>query len=212
MTIQIKPFALGDYQTNCFIVTSGDDCWVIDCGYEPDVLIEYLKSNVLKPKALLSTHCHSDHIAGIDQLLSLTGNIPIHAHAQEQEWNMNPMLNLSGLAGRPVTASPPTETLTDGQTLTLSDSTWRVVHTPGHSPGSVCFIHDESNQAIVGDTLFAGSIGRHDFPTSNVDDLRNSIQKTIMSLPDDMMVYPGHGPSTTIGRERQSNPFVVHGF
>ena len=122
------------------------------------------------------------------------------------------MLNLSGLAGRPVTASPPTETLTDGQTLTLSDSTWRVVHTPGHSPGSVCFIHDESNQAIVGDTLFAGSIGRHDFPTSNVDDLRNSIQKTIMSLPDDMMVYPGHGPSTTIGRERQSNPFVVHGF
>ena len=212
MTIQIKPFALGDYQTNCFIVTSGDDCWVIDCGYEPDVLIEYLKSNVLKPKALLLTHCHSDHIAGIDQLLSLTGNIPIHAHAQEQEWNMNPMLNLSGLAGRPVTASPPTETLTDGQTLTLSDSTWRVVHTPGHSPGSVCFIHDESNQAIVGDTLFAGSIGRHDFPTSNVDDLRNSIQKTIMSLPDDMMVYPGHGPSTTIGRERQSNPFVVHGF
>ena len=206
MTIQIKPFALGDYQTNCFIVTSGDDCWVIDCGYEPDVLIEYLKSNVLKPKALLLTHCHSDHIAGIDQLLSLTGNIPIHAHAQEQEWNMNPMLNLSGLAGRPVTASPPTETLTDGQTLTLSDSTWRVVHTPGHSPGSVCFIHDESNQAI------AGSIGRHDFPTSNVDDLRNSIQKTIMSLPDDMMVYPGHGPSTTIGRERQSNPFVVHGF
>ncbi|MEE2819188.1 MAG: MBL fold metallo-hydrolase [Planctomycetota bacterium] len=212
MTIQIKPFALGDYQTNCFIVTSGDDCWVIDCGYEPDVLIEYLKSNVLKPKALLLTHCHSDHIAGIDQLLSFTGNIPIHAHAQEQEWNMNPMLNLSGLAGRPVTASSPTETLTDGQTLTLSDSTWRVVHTPGHSPGSVCFIHDESNQAIVGDTLFAGSIGRHDFPTSNVDDLRNSIQKTIMSLPDDMMVYPGHGPSTTIGRERQSNPFVVHGF
>ncbi|MEE2819585.1 MAG: MBL fold metallo-hydrolase, partial [Planctomycetota bacterium] len=65
MTIQIKPFALGDYQTNCFIVTSGDDCWVIDCGYDPDVLIEYLKSNVLKPKALLLTHCHSDHIAGI---------------------------------------------------------------------------------------------------------------------------------------------------
>ena len=212
MTIQIKPFALGDYQTNCFIVTSGEDCWVIDCGYEPDVLIEHLKSNDLKPKALLLTHCHSDHIAGIDQLLSLTGNVPIHAHAQEQEWNMNPMLNLSGLAGRPVTASPPTETLTDGQTLTLGDSIWRVMHTPGHSPGSVCFIHDESNQAIVGDTLFAGSIGRHDFPTSNIDDLRNSIQKTIMSLPDDMMVYPGHGPSTTIGRERQSNPFVVHGF
>ncbi|MBN42064.1 MAG: MBL fold hydrolase [Alphaproteobacteria bacterium] len=212
MTIQIKPFALGDYQTNCFAVTAGDACWVIDCGYEPDVLIEYLAANDLKPKALLLTHCHSDHIAGIDQLLAHTGNIPIYAHAQEQEWNMNPMLNLSGLAGRPVTATAPTEMLDDGQTLTLGDSTWRVVHTPGHSPGSVCFIHDESNQAIVGDTLFAGSIGRHDFPTSNVDDLRNSIQKTIMSLPDDMMVYPGHGPSTTIGHERQTNPFVIHGF
>jgi len=212
MTIEIKPFALGDYQTNCFIVTEGDECWVIDCGYEPDILIEYLKTNELKPKALLLTHCHSDHIAGIDQLLSLTGTIPIYAHALEQEWNMNPMLNLSGLAGRPTTATAPTEVLEDGQTLTLAKSTWRVAHTPGHSPGSVCFIHDESNQAIVGDTLFAGSIGRHDFPTSNIDDLRNSIQKTIMSLPDDMMVYPGHGSSTTIGHERQTNPFVVHGF
>ncbi len=212
MTIEIKPFALGDYQTNCFIVTEDDECWVIDCGYEPAALIDYLKTNELKPNAILLTHCHSDHIAGIDQLLSLTGTIPIYAHTLEQEWNMNPMLNLSGLAGRPVTATPPTETLSDGQTLTLRESTWRVVHTPGHSPGSVCFIHDESNQAIVGDTLFAGSIGRHDFPTSNVDDLRNSIQKTIMSLPDDMMVYPGHGPSTTIGHERQTNPFVVHGF
>ena len=212
MTIEIKPFALGDYQTNCFIVTEDDECWVIDCGYEPDILIEYLKTNELKPNALLLTHCHSDHIAGIDQLLSLTGTIPVYAHALEQEWNMDPMLNLSGLAGRPTTATAPTKVLEDGQTLTLGNSTWRVVHTPGHSPGSVCFIHDESNQAIVGDTLFAGSIGRHDFPTSNVDDLRNSIQKTIMSLPEDMMVYPGHGPSTTIGHERQTNPFVVHGF
>lgn len=212
MTIEIKPFALGDYQTNCFIVTEDDECWVIDCGYEPDILIEYLKTNELKPNALLLTHCHSDHIAGIDQLLSLTGTIPVYAHALEEEWNMDPMLNLSGLAGRPTTVTAPTKALEDGQTLTLGNSTWRVVHTPGHSPGSVCFIHDESNQAIVGDTLFAGSIGRHDFPTSNVDDLRNSIQKTIMSLPDDMMVYPGHGPSTTIGHERQTNPFVVHGF
>ncbi len=212
MTVHIKPFALGDYQTNCFVVTHGSDCWVIDCGYEPEMLIEYLKTNDLKPSALLLTHCHSDHIAGIDQLLTLTGTIPIYAHSKEHEWNMNPMLNLSGLAGRPVTATPPSEELIEGQTLTLGDSTWRVIHTPGHSPGSVCFIHDESNQAIVGDTLFAGSIGRHDFPTSNVEDLRHSIQKTIMSLPDDMMVYPGHGPSTTIGRERQTNPFVIHGF
>ena len=85
------------------------------------------------------------------------------------------------------------------------------MHTPGHSPGGACFIHDESKQAIVGDTLFAGSIGRFDFPTSNPEDLRASI-KRIMMLPDDMTIYPGHGPQTTIGKERRSNPFVIQGF
>jgi len=86
------------------------------------------------------------------------------------------------------------------------------VHAPGHSPGCVLFIHDESNQAIVGDTLFAGSIGRIDFPTSSPADMRRTISETMMALPDDMTIHPGHGPATTIGRERQSNPFVVGGF
>ena len=212
MTVQITPFVLGDYETNCFVVTCGDDCWVIDCGYSPEALIEYLTSQNLKPSAILLTHCHADHIAGLDLLRSTIGEVPVHCHPNEAEWNMNPMLNLSGLAGMPVTASPPNENLEDGQVLQLGDSTWRVVHTPGHSPGSVCFINDKTNQAIVGDTLFAGSIGRHDFPTSNLVDLRHSISETLMSLPDEMHIYPGHGSSTTIGEERRTNPFVLHGF
>lgn len=122
------------------------------------------------------------------------------------------MLNLSGLAGLPVTAAPVQGFLQPEQNLTLGDTHWRILHAPGHSPGSICFVHDESDQAIVGDTLFAGSIGRHDFPTSNVEDLRRTITEVIMTLPDSMTIYPGHGPTTTIGVERQTNPFVVEGF
>ena len=212
MSLKITTFALGDYQTNCHVVTCGDDCWVVDCGYEPEGLIEHLQTSNLTPSAILLTHCHADHIAGLDQLRSAIGEIPMYCHALEAQWNQNPMLNLSGLSGLPVTAAPVQGYLQPDQDLTLGDTHWRILHAPGHSPGSICFVHDESDQAIVGDTLFAGSIGRHDFPTSNVEDLRHTIAEVIMALPDSMTIYPGHGPTTTIGTERQTNPFVVQGF
>jgi hydroxyacylglutathione hydrolase len=212
MPVNITTFVLGDYQTNCHVVTCDEDCWVVDCGYAPKKLIDFLLDNNLTPSAILLTHCHADHIAGLDQLRAAVGNIPMFCHVIEAEWNQNPMLNLSGMAGKPVTASPVQGYLDEESTLTLGSSTWRILHTPGHSPGSICFIHDQSGQAIVGDTLFAGSIGRHDFPTSNVNDLRHSISKVLMHLPDAMKIFPGHGPSSTIGLERTTNPFVVQGF
>ncbi len=212
MNVQITPFVLGDYQTNCHVVACGDACWVVDCGYSPEQLIDHLLTHKLQPESILLTHCHADHIAGLDQLRNAIGDVPVYCHPIEKMWNMDPELNLSGFAGMPVTASPPNGEVHDGEILTLGDSKWHVVHTPGHSPGSVCFIQDETNQAIVGDTLFAGSIGRHDFPTSEVKDLRHSIKNILMELPDEMIIYPGHGPSSTIGEERATNPFVLHGF
>ncbi len=212
MTVQITPFVLGDYQTNCHVVTSGGDCWVVDCGFCPEKLIDYLKVNSLKPSAILLTHCHADHIAGLDQLTNAIGDVPVLCHEIESDWNMNPILNLSGLGGMPITVAPPKGFITPNTQITLGDSTWDVLHTPGHSPGSICFVHTDSNQAIVGDTLFAGSIGRHDFPTSNSNDLRHSIQNVLMKLPNDMTFYPGHGPASTIGHERKTNPFIVQGF
>ena len=211
---QIKTFVLGDFQTNCFVVTTAgnDECWIVDCGFEPETMLDYIQTNGLKPSALLLTHAHSDHIAGVDLALNKFGPMPMYIHESEAGYCSDPMLNLSANMGMELRISEPDNQLKDGDTLTLGESTWRVVHAPGHSPGGILFVHDESKQAIVGDTLFAGSIGRFDFPTSNADNLRHTISEVLMSLPDDMTIHPGHGPSTTIGHERTTNPYVLQGF
>ena len=235
----ITSFTLSPYQTNCFVITPeaprpGAPCWIIDCGFEPDEMFDWIESQQLKPVAILLTHSHLDHIAGVDQALSRFptsgGRLPLYIHEAETNFCSDAMLNLSALIGMPVTCTEPDHYLKNGDQLTLGPptidpstinrapshqphaQTWRVLHTPGHSPGGVAYIHDQSKQAIVGDTLFLDSIGRFDFPTSNPDHLRHTIQHVMMSLPDDMTIYPGHGPKTTIGRERRHNPYVRGGF
>jgi hydroxyacylglutathione hydrolase len=215
-TPHIRPFTLGDFMTNCFVVTvpDGEDpaaCWIVDCGFEPEPMFRHIDAEGLKPIALLLTHAHADHIAGVDAALSHYGRLPMYLHEAERGFCSDPMLNLSGMMGMHITCTEPDHWLTDGQTLQFNGTTWRVVHTPGHSPGCVLFIHDASSQAIVGDTLFAGSIGRIDFPTSDPAAMRHSIE-IIMNLPDEMTIYPGHMTATTIGAERRSNPFVLGGF
>lgn len=214
----ITVFALGPYQTNCHVITSGEpragaECWVVDCGMEPEEMIDWIANERLQLQAVYLTHTHLDHIAGVDRLLARLAKhgLPVFVHEKEAGFCSDPMLNLSALIGLPTTCREPDRHMRDGDVVVLGASSWRVLHTPGHSPGGVCLVHDGSKQAIVGDTLFAGSIGRHDFPTSDVRDLRRSIQR-LMQLPDDMTIYPGHGPSTTIGEERVTNPYVVNGF
>jgi hydroxyacylglutathione hydrolase len=212
----VTSFVLGDYQTNCFIITPesikpSEPCWIVDCGFEPEEMLDFIMDRKLQPQAILLTHAHLDHIAGVDRALSSLGKLPMHIHEAEIDFCEDPMLNLSALIGIPTTCTRPDHALEDQDVLSLGGTQWRIMHTPGHSPGGACFIHDQSKQAIVGDTLFAGGIGRFDFPTSNPDDLRDSI-KRIMTLPDDMTIFPGHGPKTTVGRERKTNPFVIQGF
>ncbi|NNM27357.1 MAG: MBL fold metallo-hydrolase [Phycisphaerales bacterium] len=213
-TPHIRTFVLGDYQTNCFVVTAtvdagrGDPCWIVDCGFEPTPMLDAIADAGLAPTALLLTHAHPDHIAGVDAARARFGELPVWLHEAERGWLADPMLNLSALLGVPVTCAEPDHWLTGGETLTLGETTWEVMHTPGHSPGGVVFLHRASAQAIVGDTLFAGSIGRIDFPSSNPDAMRRSLHEVLMSWPDDVTVHPGHGPATTIGRERATNPFL----
>ncbi len=183
-------------------------CWIFDCGFDPQPLLAHLEEKQLEPQAVFLTHCHSDHIAGLDLLRGQCGDLPVWCHPAESQWCSDPMLNLSGFIGQPVTVAAPTDLLTPGQDMMIAGDPWRVLHTPGHSPGSVTFVHDQSQQAIVGDTLFAGSIGRFDFPTSEPADLKETLTEVLMQLPDEMAIHPGHGASTTIGQERATNPFL----
>lgn len=216
MALRLQAFELGRCATNAYVVAPpegfGDGCWIVDPGEAPEAMLRFLRSSGLRPEAILCTHAHADHIAGIDQVRAEIGLIPILAHPQEQAWFADPMLNLSQFIGEPVSVSGPTGTLVDGQVLRLGPLDWRVLHTPGHSPGGVTLWCPSERVALVGDTLFLDSIGRIDFPTSDPAAMRHSLQRVLMSLPDDTRIFPGHGPDTTIGRERSENPFIVEGF
>jgi glyoxylase-like metal-dependent hydrolase (beta-lactamase superfamily II) len=216
MELRLHAFELGRCATNAYVVApphgESDNCWIVDPGEDPRPLLTFLRGSSLQPVAILCTHAHADHIAGIDQVCGELGELPVLAHPLERDWFADPMLNLSQFIGEPVSVTQPSGELRDGDALTLGATEWKVLHTPGHSPGSVTLWCPAARTALVGDTLFLDSIGRIDFPGSDADAMRDSLQQVLMKLPDDTRVFPGHGPDTTIGRERRRNPYIVRGF
>lgn len=209
-TTSVRGWPLGPFETNCYVVCAAgtDACWIVDPGLDPSEVIETIRAERLRPAAIVLTHAHLDHIAGIPGVLRAFPGIPILGHAAEQDWPQSPALNLSESYGIPIAVPGATRLIADGETLKLGDDAWRVLHTPGHSPGGLTFVNDAARAAIVGDTLFAGSIGRSDFPGSDERQLHESIRAKLYTLPDEVRVLPGHGPATTIGREKRSNPYV----
>lgn len=215
-TVVVHGEPLGSFETNCYVVatrpsqgaTLDTPCWVIDPGQQPARVLQYLRTHNLTPDAILLTHAHVDHIAGLEEVRRAFPSAPVLAHQSERAFYGDPQLNLSAFMGAPITAREPTGFLSHGQELSLNGTTWRVLHTPGHSPGCITFVCDAAKLAIVGDTLFAGSIGRVDFPTSDPALMHRSLHEVLMALPDAVVAHPGHGPATTIGRERGSNPYL----
>ncbi|MFO0963474.1 MAG: MBL fold metallo-hydrolase [Phycisphaerales bacterium] len=214
--VEIRAWSLGAFETNCYVVTTRPQagaprdpaCWIVDPGEDPAEVIEFIRQERLQPAAILLTHAHADHIAGLREVRAAFPGVPTLLHRAEWDFLDDPQLNLSAFVGMPLSLAPAEGELSDGQTLDLNGARWRVLHTPGHSPGGVTLVCDAAGQAIVGDTLFAGSIGRTDFPTSDPAAMARSLLGTLLSLPDAVRVHPGHGPSTTIGAERRSNPFL----
>jgi hydroxyacylglutathione hydrolase len=208
--LRVEQHPLGPYETNCYLVydTSDAACWVIDPGFDAGPIIDVIRNRGLEPSRLILTHAHLDHIAGVDLVRDAFPGLRVAVHGDEQAFLGDPSLNLSVMTGIPVTARPAEDILTDGDELALGPHVFRVIHTPGHSPGGITLYQSEAGVAIVGDTLFDGSVGRMDFPTSNQSDLINSIRQRLYALPDETVVYPGHGPTTTIGKEKVLNAFV----
>lgn len=209
----IEGYALGPFGTNCYIVhvPPHTDCWIIDASFSPGPMIDRIRQQGWNPTHILLTHAHGDHIAGLNELRREFPNAKVLMHKDEAHWLNDPVLNLSAGFGPPVTSSPADAELSGGETLTLSGTDWKVLHTPGHSPGGITFYNPAAKAALVGDVLFFESVGRYDFPTSNEQDLRRSIRETLYTLPDETRIYAGHGKPTTIGHEKRCNPLVRAG-
>jgi glyoxylase-like metal-dependent hydrolase (beta-lactamase superfamily II) len=205
----LETFPVGPLQCNCTIL--GDEqtgeAIVIDPGEEVGRIQKRLAAHGLKLKQILVTHGHIDHVGGALKLKRLTG-APIYLNEGdlEQLALMQKQANWLGVE-TPETA-PPDETLADGMTVGLPGYPGSVLHTPGHTQGSICLHFAPLKLLVAGDTLFAGSIGRTDLPGGNYDQILDSIQTRLLPLPDETKVLPGHGPVSTIGTERRSNPFL----
>lgn len=208
--LQIASLTLGPFATNCYVVSEegATECFIVDASFGSEAIVQAVKREGLSPVALVFTHAHVDHIAGAHAIRRAFPRLPFWIHELETQWLTDAELNLSAMGGMPVTAPPHDRALVDGEELQLPGGPWRVLHTPGHSPGSISLVSAVHGVAFVGDALFAGSIGRTDFPGCSFEALENSIRTKLYTLPGETRCFPGHGPATTIGQERTSNPFV----
>ena len=207
-------FPFNPLGTNCVVLWTDDSktCTVVDPGMSSDEgedqLLAFFRSEGLTPEAILLTHGHFDHCWGVERLLSHF-SVPVYLHpADEETLRKGPAVFRGMQSFKKMQHEFPFEPLADGQVLHLSGASFKVLHTPGHTPGGVCSWSELNNLLLSGDTLFAGSIGRTDLDGGDYDALIHSIQHKLLILPGDTDVVPGHGQPTTIAREGVSNPFL----
>ncbi|MHC4461451.1 MAG: MBL fold metallo-hydrolase [Planctomycetota bacterium] len=211
--MKIDHLILGAYETNCYILRKSEnarDCVVIDTGLESDKLIDFLGEHKLNPLAVVLTHGHVDHIAGVAVLLKNYPDVKVYMHKIDAEMLRESANNVSARIGRqPSTLDiVGTDFLIEGASIIKQAGIkLQVLHTPGHTPGGICLYSKGEGIVFTDDTLFADGVGRTDLG-GNMEQLIKSIKEKLFTLPDETAVYPGHGPVTTIAQEKKSNPHL----
>ena len=205
----LETLPVGPLQCNCSILgdETSREAIVVDPGDDIPRILALLAKHNLTVKQIVITHAHIDHIAGAHRLKQLTGAPILY---NQNDLPLVKMMDIqAGWLGVPTpVVSNPDDTLDDGKLIAITGLTGSILHTPGHTEGSVCLYLPDHTLLLAGDTLFAGSVGRTDLPGGNTSKLLHSIHERLLTLPDEVTVIPGHGPRTTIGSERASNPFL----
>lgn len=205
--MEIKCFENGIFDSNCYVVWKDNEGVIIDAGVTEDKVMAFINEKKIAIKYIILTHGHFDHVYYAFKLKEKTG-AKVVIHKGDNDMLKVPDLNGTRFFGDPVAFDQADETVEDKDTITVGDLVFEVLHTPGHSLGSICIKVD--NKLFSGDTLFRLSCGRTDLPGGDQKDLENSFKEKLLKLDDNTVVYPGHGNSTTIGFERFSNPFIKH--
>jgi hydroxyacylglutathione hydrolase len=203
----LQAFADNPFATNCWLLARSDrdEALVVDPGFEAERVRALLAAAGKRPVAVLATHGHYDHIGGVRDLCG--DSLPLYIHKDDEPALTDARAWGSGFDAPPVGRPADTRTVSDGEVIDHAGFELEVLHTPGHTPGSVCFRFDAS--IFSGDLVFLGSIGRSDFPNSSEEQMRASLVR-FLALPDDVAVYPGHDQVTTVAAERATNPFLRH--
>lgn len=203
--MNIYTLNLGELATNCYIVeTAPDKCIAIDIGGDPEVFLDFIKSKNLTLDKILLTHGHFDHTEGVKKVQEETG-VPVYIHSRDATMLEGGSSSLAPFFGRPVIKIESYMEIHDGDIIESGNIRFTVMHTAGHTKGSVCYITEDT--IFSGDTLFLESMGRTDYPGGDVDEMRESLKK-LKNLKGDYKVYPGHFDSTTLGNERKNNPYM----
>lgn len=200
----LKTLIVGMMEANCYIVgeESTKEVFIVDPGGDYKKIKKIIDEDGLKPQAVINTHGHGDHIGADGEF-----GLPVWIHRQDAEFLQDPSKNLSGAFGFLLKTKQAARLLEDGDILKIGQHSLEVIHTPGHTPGSICLKGE--GVVFTGDTLFCEGIGRTDFVYGSEEDIVRSIKERLLGLDDDYVVYPGHGPTSTIGNEKINNPFIT---
>lgn len=211
---RITCLEVGQLGCCCYIVapdggeSEGNGAVVIDPGDESGRIGAELRNQRLTLDTILLTHSHLDHIGAVDELLAAWPEATLACSAETSRRAGDPVLNLSAMIGFPVTAKPAGKILKDGDRFTAAGLNWRAVEIPGHDPGEMVYVLGEGDHVVPGDVLFAGSVGRSDFPGGDARALVRGVNALLSTLPPSAAIHPGHGPATTARTEQRSNPFL----